>query len=165
MVQFNSAPATIAPRRRGPGKALAIGLVVLVALLGLGAGGVNAYAKHSVCQSLKGESDTIGGGDSGQSSDDGMPTKADLDEMRTAADNLRGYGHMLIFNGDLREAVNGFADDVDQIADLLGSAGGSATSADQSDLTKLVTIAGSMNSHAREAQKACGLPVTGIFNQ
>ena len=164
MVQFNSQPVIAPMRRRGPWKAVVIGIVALAAVVGGGAAGVNAYAKHTVCSTLKGESP--GAAQSG-STDDGAPSAAELAEMRKDADTLRTYGHMLVFSGGLQEAVNGLADDEDQMVDLVKSATAAGNSDDataKKELTQLVTIVGSVNSHAREAQRACGLPVIGIFN-
>jgi hypothetical protein len=159
MIQFNSQPPAAPGKRRSPWKAVTIGLVVLVAVLGGGAGGANAYAKHSVCSTLKGESTAL-------NQDSAKTDDAEMAEMREDADTLRRYGHMLVISGDLREAVNGLADDEDQLVDLLKSTGTASPSneaAAKKALTELMTVVGSVNSHAREAQKACGLPVTGIL--
>jgi hypothetical protein len=165
MVQFNSQPAAVPIRRRNPWKAVVIGVVGLVAVLGAGAAGVNGYAKHTVCSTLKGESTQINQGSS-SSSDDGTPTAAELAELRKDADSLRRYGKMLVFSGDLREAVDGLADDEDQLVDLFTTAKAN-TSADDAtakkEFAQLMTVVGSVNSHARQAQGACGLPVTGIL--
>jgi hypothetical protein len=165
MVQFNSQPAIAPARRRNPWKAVVFGVAGLVAVLGAGAGGVNAYAKHSVCSTLKGESSQMSSGSS--ANDDAGPTAADLAEMRKDADTLRSYGRMLVFSGDLREAVDGLADDEDQFVDLLKSVSADTAgdeAAAKKALTRMVTVAGSVNSHARQAQGACGLPVTGILD-
>jgi hypothetical protein len=162
MVQFNSQPAVAPARRRNPWKAVVVGVAGLVAVLGAGAGGVNAYAKHSVCSTLKGERMSSGS----SANDDAGPTAADLAEMRKDADTLRSYGRMLVFSGDLREAVDGLADDEDQFVDLLKSVSADTAgdeAAAKKALTRMVTVAGSVNSHARQAQGACGLPVTGIL--
>ncbi len=147
----------VAPRpvRRGPRKALIIAGVAVVALLGAGAAGANAYARNTICSSLEGDSALTGG----SSAEPAEPGPAELTRMREAADELRGYGRMLVFDGDLKTAVNGLADDVDQLADLAGSDGTTAAGG----FAELMTIAGSVNSHARQAQRACDLPVKGIF--
>lgn len=163
MIQFNSQPHVAPARRRGPSKGVAIGLVALVAVLGALAGGVNAYAKHEVCSQLKGESSAL---NQSSASSDAGPTDAELAQMRKDADTLRGYGHMLVFSGGLREAVNGLAADEDEMVNLVKSAGAASPTdeaAAKKALTELVTVVGSVNSHARQAQSACGLPVTGIL--
>lgn len=152
----------VPPARRGPGRALVIGLVAVVGLLGAGAGGAHAYAKHSVCSMMEDDSAVVGEA-SGSSSAGAVPTAAEFAKMRDGADELRGYGRMLVFDGDLRSAVNGLADDLDQIADLFTSAGSTEDVVAGRGFTELVTIAGSLNSHARAAQRGCGLPVKGIF--
>jgi hypothetical protein len=167
MVQFNSQPAIAPMRRRGPWKAVVIGIVALAAVVGGGATGVNAYAKHTVCSTLKGESPGAARGGSTEAGDDGAPSAAELAEMRKDADTLRTYGRMLVVSGGLREAVDGLADDEDQMVGLVKSAtaaGDIDEATAKKQLAELVTIVGSVNSHAREAQRACGLPVTGIFN-
>jgi hypothetical protein len=166
MVQFNSQPPMAPQSRRGPWKAVAFGIVGLIALLGAGAGGVNAYAKHSVCADLKAEAAQMNQESSSSSDDDAAPTAADLADERKDADQLRTYGRMLVFSGDLREAVNGLADDEDQMVALVKSATDGPPADDaaaKKELARLVTVVGSVNSHARLAQGACGLPVTGIL--
>jgi hypothetical protein len=94
------------------------------------------------------------------------PSAADVAEERKEAGKLRAYGHMLMFSGDLREAVNGLADDEDQLIDRLKSASATPDADDaaaRKELAQLMTVIGSANSHARLAQGACGLPVTGIL--
>jgi hypothetical protein len=72
---------------------------------------------------------------------------------------------MVLFDGDLRSAANGLADDADQLADMLStSESGSAEEiAANGGFAEMVTLAGSVNSNARQAQRACGLPATGLF--
>jgi hypothetical protein len=166
MVQFNSQPLVAPQPRRGPWKAVAFGIIGLIALVGAGAGGVNAYAKHSVCQDLRAEAAQMNQEPTSSSDDDAAPTAADLAEERKDAGKLRTYGHMLVFSGDLREAVNGLADDEDQLADLWKSVAADPPADDaaaKKEIAQLVTVVGSVNSHARLAQRACGLPVTGIL--
>lgn len=146
-----------APRgRRGLGKASIIGVIAGVVLLGAGTFASNAYAKHTICSSLS-DGSTISDSLAGGSSDE--PSADTLGKMREAGDQLRGYGHMLVFDRDLKSAVNGFADDIDQLADLMGS-----TDEGGDGLAQLLTLAGSVNNHVRQAQQACDLPVKGIFS-
>jgi hypothetical protein len=149
--------------RRGPGKKLIVGLVVgLVVALGVGATGVNAWAKHSVCASIQDENLSDGG--SSGSSSDGLD-QGDIAEMRHVADQLRNRARMLVFDTSLRKAVNGLADDVDNLANLLDSSASADDSATGGGFAELMMVAASVNGHARQAQRACGLPATGIFNE
>nr|WP_221375246.1 hypothetical protein [Actinoplanes polyasparticus] len=158
MVQYNpQAPAARA--RNVPRKALVVGVIAVGALLGAGTAGVNAYAKHQVCAALEGDSSLTG------SAGSEAPTEAQFTQVRKGADQMRGYARMLVIDGDLRSAVNGLADDADQLVDVLATTGTGSVDriAGGGGMTELLTIAGSVNSHARAAQRACDLPVTGIF--
>jgi hypothetical protein len=149
-----AAPGPAQTRRSGFRKGPIIGLVAAVALLGSGAFGANAFAKHTICSSLSdGTSLHHFAGDTDE------PSAGDVAKLREASDQLRGYGHMLLFDGELKSAVNGFADDIDQLADIMGENDGSGAG-----FAGLISLAGSINTHARQAQKACDLPVTGVFN-
>jgi hypothetical protein len=72
---------------------------------------------------------------------------------------------MLVFDTSLRKAVNGLADDVDNLANLLDSSASADDSATGGGFAELMMVAASVNGHARQAQRACGLPATGIFNE
>ncbi|NMO49767.1 hypothetical protein HH310_00945 [Actinoplanes sp. TBRC 11911] len=140
--------------RRGVRKGPFIGVIAAVALLGTGVFGVNAFARHTICSSLsEGTSLHHFAGDADE------PRAGDVVKLREASDELRGYGHMLLFDGELKSAVNGFAGDIDRLADLMGENDGTG-----SGFSGLVTLAKSMDTHARQAQQACDLPVTGVFN-
>jgi hypothetical protein len=143
--------------RTGLRKAGIIGLIAVTTLTGAGAFGVNSYAKHTVCSSLEG--DLAFGTESFDASSDW--TSADgLTKMRDTSDELRGQARMLIFDTDLRSAMNGFADDVDRLADLVGSEEGDFGTG----FVQLISLAGSVNSHAMQAQRACGLPAEGVLD-
>jgi hypothetical protein len=128
-----------------------------VAIFGIGAFGTNAYAKNAVCSAL--EEDAGFAGTAAEEKQQAEATPPDVEQMREVSDELRGYGRMLVLDGDLKSAVNGLADDMDQLAGLVGAEG----STPENGFAELVTIAGSLNSHAREAQRACGLPVRGFL--
>ena len=149
-------PVGMPAGRRTP-TALIVGILAAVVLVPVGATvGVHAYAKHTVCGALEGDSPLAGG----SAPEGGTPGNGpDVAEIRDAADGLRTYAWMLVFDGDLKDAVNGLADDVDQMADLVGAPGDDGAGA----FAELFTIAASVNTHARQAQRACDLPVTGIF--
>ncbi|MEU4244214.1 hypothetical protein [Actinoplanes sp. NPDC026619] len=150
------------PARPGNHKPLIIGLIaVLVIGLGAGAIGTNAWAKHSICAAM--ENDTITGSSSAGSSSGGL-SQSDLAEMRHVAEQLRGRARLLIFDGTLRTAVKGLADDVDNIANLLGSSSSTEDALLGGGFAELMMVAASVNGHARQAQRACGLPARGIFN-
>jgi hypothetical protein len=144
--------------RRGPRKVWIAGAIAAVVLSAAATFGLSAYAKHTVCSSLS-EGATFNNTLSDNSSDE--PSADDIDKMRDAADDLRSYGRLVMFDQDLRSAVNGFADDIDQLADLMGATGDDD---DGEGFAQLLTLAGSVNTHVRQAQQACGLPVKGIFN-
>jgi hypothetical protein len=143
----------IPPGRRK--KRLIIGIVAAVVLVGSGTLGLNGYAKHRICSAL-GEGSTLSTF-AGGSSDE--PSATEVAKMRQGGDELRAYGHLLMFDPDLRSAVNGFADDIDRLADLMGD-----TSNEGGAFTELVTLASSVDTHVRQAQEACGQPVRGILH-
>jgi hypothetical protein len=134
--------------------------LLVVVLAGGVAVGANTYAKHQICTTLKGESFARQGSPAAQgpsASADPSTTPADTAQVRRAADSLRAWGHLLVIDRSLKGAVDGLADDVDQLADLMtASEAGSA-------LERLVLLAASVNDHVRQAQRACGLPVQGIL--
>ncbi|WP_250036322.1 hypothetical protein [Paractinoplanes maris] len=158
MVQYQpNAPA--ARKRGGPRKALVIGAIAVVGLLGAGTAGVNAFARHEVCSALEGDSTLTG------SAGSEAPTAGQFEQVRQGADEMRGYSRMLVLDGDLSAAVDGLADDADQLVDVLSANGTGSVEqiAAGGGMAELLTLAGSINSHARAAQRACDLPVTGIF--
>ncbi|HEY0000362.1 MAG TPA: hypothetical protein VGB74_07905 [Actinoplanes sp.] len=141
---------------RGPRRALIIAAAaVVVLLLGASVFGVDAYAKHAICSYLEDPSTVPGGA---ATTEPGTPSLA---EMHDAADNLRDYSRMVLFHGDLKSAATGIADDVDRMADLVDGSAGMST---KTVFTELMTIATSVNSHIRQAQRACGLPVVGVLD-
>ena len=93
------------------------------------------------------------------------PTPADLEKIRAEANELRSHGRMLLFSGDLHSAVNGIADDVDQVVDIAGSvkSGGTLDDLSHDKVAQLLSALSSMNTDARAGQRACGIPVKGIF--
>ena len=165
LVQPGSLPVgPVRSARSGLRKGLIIGAVALVALVGVGTFGVNSYAKRTICSSLKSDDafSSGSGSDSAKSSPAAGPTDAELADLRKGADEMRNYGRMLVLDGDLKSAVNGLADDMVQMTDVFTKAKKAPT---PKLFTQLVTVAGSVNSHVRQAQKACGLPVTGVFDE
>lgn len=148
------APGPARRGRRGVRKGPFIGVVAAVALLGTGVFGVNAFARHTICSSLSdGTSLHHFAGEADE------PSAGDVAKLREASDQLRGYGRMLLFDAELKSAVNGFADDIDGLADLMGE-----NDASGAGFADLIALAKSVDTHARQAQEACGEPVTGVFN-
>ena len=145
------------PSRSKAGRTLvAVGIVAVV--VGGGAFGMNAYAKNVVCSALKDDNGPIAAADA----DDNTSAASDAAGMREVGDKMRNYSRMLVIDQSLSSAVSGLAEDVDQLADL-------REQADSDDMGfeafgQMITLAGSINTHARQAQRACGLPVTGIPN-
>jgi hypothetical protein len=143
----------VPPGRRK--KRLVAGVVTAVLLVGAGGFGLDAYAKHRVCSALSQGStlSTFAGGSSDE------PSATEIAKMRQGGDELRAYGHLLMIDHDLRSAVNGFADDIDRLADLMGDTNNSGGA-----FTELLTLAKSIDKHVRQGQEACGQPVQGILH-
>jgi hypothetical protein len=105
-----------------------------------------------VCEAVQGLTDGFTSvGDSGgdDAGDDAMPSSAEFDK---AEDGLNGRARLLFFHGDLKEATHGLADDIASIKHLTQKDPGDP------DVTEMLTVAVSIDSHARKAQRACGLP-------
>jgi hypothetical protein len=156
-------PPYLEPRSRRRSGGLRTGLIIgvlsaVVVIFGGGAAGMNAYAKHTICSSLKSDNDISS--DSGSSTASTAATEAaDMDKTAT---ELRRYGKMLVLSRGLHKAVDGLADDIGQMATLTRKA--SADTLDDGDLASVATLAASVNTHAEAAQTACGLPATEIFH-
>ncbi|WP_306215103.1 hypothetical protein [Actinoplanes sp. RD1] len=140
------------PQRRG----LHAGLLAVLVGLGLGlvlaAGAVatNAYAKHSICTAME----STGTHRSTMTEDDAIST------IHDAADRMRGYGRLLLFDRSLKSAIDSLAADMDELATLSGALTGSTASTDS--LARFFQVMSAVNTHARDAQRACGLPADGI---
>jgi hypothetical protein len=148
------------PRARTRPRRVVLGVVAgLVVAGGGGVFGVHAYAEHTVCSALQGD-----GGLAAASADGGsaQPSTDSAAELERAAANLRGSARLLLVDRSLRTAVDGIADDADRMAGVVRSAQDGTGGAPA--FRQVLVIAGSLNSHARAAQTACGLPATGIFN-
>jgi hypothetical protein len=171
-----------APARRSGRGLRALAAVVLV--LGAAGTGVayagNAYARSKVCAELAqvgsaeaaspgpgstGAGNTgagnTGAGDTGRAvgSAGGAPDAAAL---RRDVGTMRGYARLLVFDGDLRAATHGLADDVGGLVELTEAHPGVAPAAlDGAARQRLVLLAGSFDGHVRAGQRACDLPVTG----
>ncbi|WP_305787821.1 hypothetical protein [Symbioplanes lichenis] len=125
--------------------ALGVGLIV-----GAGAAAANAYAKHTICTSM-------------ESTGTHRPAMAEADAISSVhdtADRMRDYGRLLVFDRSLKSAIDGLAADLDELATLSGALTSSAASTDS--LTRFFQVISAVNTHARDAQRACGLPADGI---
>jgi hypothetical protein len=155
------APGTVV-KPSGVGKKLA--LIALVALAVGGGGGAfaaDAWAKGQVCDAVQGLDNESGGtGGSNKSGTGGSkkggtdaPTVAELD---AAEKGLNSRANLLFFHGDLKEATHDLADDVDTLKTMVAKR--KLDAPDAKTVTQLLAFAASLDSHARKAQRACGLP-------
>jgi hypothetical protein len=144
-----------APVRGGGRSGRVIAGIAAAALLLLGgaaAVGADAWAKGSVCDAVE----QLGKGGGGSA---GGPTSSDLDEAEVA---LKARARLLFFHGELRDATHGLADDIAAIRQMQKTVG--ADDPGESELTQMVLIAASVDSHARKAQRACGLPEQSLLD-
>ena len=149
------APGT-AVKKSGAGKKLA--LIAVVALVVIGGGGAfaaDAWAKGQVCDAVTGLADDTNGSSakSGSGKNSGKPTVAELDAAEKA---LNSRASLLFFHSDLKDATHDLADDVDTLKTLVAK--GKLAHPDAKTATQLLALAASLDSHARKAQRACGLP-------
>jgi len=142
----------------GAGRKLA--LIALAALLVVGGGGAfvaDAWAKGQVCDAVQGFGDQTGGAKAAKSSTKKAirdePTVAELD---AAEKSLNSRADLLFFHGALKDATQDLADDADTLKTMVAK--GSLDDPDAKTLTQLLALAASLDSHARRAQRACGLP-------
>jgi hypothetical protein len=140
---------------------IVVGALVVVA--GVGAFGADAWAKGQVCDAVKqwsgidsssGKSGGKGGSNSdGESAESVMPTVAEINEVESG---LNSRASLLFFHGDLKVATHELADDFGSAKTLVQS--GKLDNPDDKTLTQLVALAGSLDTHTRKAERACGLP-------
>jgi hypothetical protein len=136
-------PTTTVPRVRQPGRLVAG--VTAAALVAAAAGvfAINSYARHAICTQVQ---DAL------------LP---DATSWSGAAADLRSHSRLLWFDGDLKSAALILAGDLDRMAALEPAVDAGTRSATTTG--KLLVIAGTVNTDARTAQQACGLPLTGVF--
>ncbi|WP_030438647.1 hypothetical protein [Actinoplanes subtropicus] len=140
-------------KKSGVGQKLA--LIAVVALVVLGGGGAfaaDAWAKGQVCDAVQGLGDDTAAS-SGKKGGSDEPAVAELDDAEKA---LNSRADLLFFHGELKEATHDLADDVDTLKTIVGK--GHLDDPDAKTVTQLLAMAASMDSHARKAQRACGLP-------
>ena len=142
-------------RSRRPGRLLVIPLILGLAGLG-GVVAVDKYVKGKLC----GQIGTIAKQSPGTArADDQQP---DLTAFQRDIATLRTSAKFLVVDGDLKRAVLGLADDAERLNTMsqkLKTTGNDQTLA---VLPQLLTLAGSIDVHVRDAQRACGQPVTGV---
>ena len=142
-------------RSRRPGRLLVIPLVLALAGLG-GVVAVDKYVKSKLCAQIG----TIATQSPGTArSGDQQP---DLTAFQRDPATLRTSAKFLVVDGDLKRAVLGLADDAERwntMSQTLKTAGNDQT---LNLLPQILTLAGRLDVHVRDAQRACGQPVTGI---
>lgn len=159
VVAPNMAPTKPVRNRRPVGVVVAGAAGIL--LLGGGAAyAANAYAKNEVCSAVKDNNSSI----FDDKANDSESTADDVAEMESVKNKLENASRMLVFDNKLKGAVDGFASDIDRILSLKRANDANPAEA-VSDFAEILSLIGSVNTHARAAQEACGLPATGIFGK
>ncbi|MEV4639177.1 DUF4352 domain-containing protein [Actinoplanes sp. NPDC049548] len=144
VIPSSSAPAT--PLRRRP--MIIAGAVGALLLLGTGtAFASTAYASDKVCTTIGKLSEKA----SSTSKNEGGASDGAQDALAETQSELRTASRMLVMKPDLRDAVDGLVADIDLLR------------TDDPGFAEMMTAIASVNTHVREAQKACDLPVTGVF--
>ncbi len=139
-------------RRRG----MVVGFVIvgLAIALGGGAFGADAYATRSICAAV-GATDTT-------TPPDGVSKGTDV-ALDRARQTLTGTATLLLFHPQLRDATRGLAADLGQLRVLRNADDGDAGAAASTASAQMLVVASSVDSYARQAQTACGLPADGIL--
>ena len=135
-------------KKTGAGKKLA--LIALMALLVAGGGGAfaaDSWAKGEVCDAVRDLGNETGK-TSGKKGGSDEPTVAELDAAEKA---LNSRANLLFFHGDLKEVTHDLADDAGTLKTMVAKD-------NAKNVTRLLALAASLDSHARRAQRACGLP-------
>ncbi|BEL05562.1 hypothetical protein Q0Z83_037530 [Actinoplanes sichuanensis] len=147
-------PPSTAPRMRGRAAVVIAGVAGLLVLSGGAALGSTAYAKSELCPIVADENGSFM--DATKSSDDAGAALSGLQSQ------LQTKARMLVFDDELQSAVRGLAGDVGQAATLRRAIAANPGAGMGDYFAELLSLFGSMNTHVREAQLACGLPATGI---
>ncbi|WP_143162723.1 hypothetical protein [Couchioplanes caeruleus] len=124
---------------------------------GGGAYGANAYAKDQICSAIEGGTASL----SGSESKDSSSASDDIAEVESTRSKLETYARMLVVDTDLKNAVEGLIADIGQMI-TLKKAMDSGAGEGMEVLAEMFSLAGSVNTHVRQAQDACGLPAIGI---
>jgi hypothetical protein len=178
-------------RRSGRGLRALAAVVLVLGAAGTGAAYAgNAYARSKVCAELAqvgsaeaastGPGDTrpgntgagntgpgnTGAGNSGAGNNGQAVGSAgaapDAAALRRDVATMRRYARLLVFDGDLRAATHGLADDVAGLVELTEAHPGVAPAdLDGAARQRLMLLAGRFDGHVRAGQQACDLPVTG----
>jgi len=97
--------------------------------------------------------------------DDAAPGSAappDFAKMREQIDALRTHAKLLVFDGELKAAVLGLADDGDRLIALVEPIQQGKVEAGPEHLPQILAVATSFDTHVRDTQRACGQPATGL---
>jgi hypothetical protein len=151
-------PGRAAPGRRTGPRAAVILAAALTVLGGSGAYAADTWAKGEVCDAVRALSKSSA--PAGGKAKSAVPTKA---EVEAAGASLETRARLLFFHADLRDATHGLAGDLASIARFAATA--EAGDPDAAGFTERLAVAASIESHAREAQRACGLPVRSLFTR
>ncbi|MDP9798281.1 hypothetical protein J2S43_006793 [Catenuloplanes nepalensis] len=145
---------------------------VAVAMLGFGAAyGVNEFAKRQVCDAVAASTPakTVTATPAVQATRTTSAAGAastglqSTEQLRAEIDATRRHAALLVIDSDLRDAVNGLANNVES-ALKLGEEIKIASAGERTEYTKsLVGVAQDMDGHWRAAQRACGQPETGLL--
>ncbi|MEU8238312.1 hypothetical protein AB0C07_08710 [Actinoplanes missouriensis] len=151
----NENPYGPPPRLRRQGVLVVAGVAAGLLVLGGGAAfGATAYAKHDVCSDIARDAETLIGVED-------VTTGADA-ALGTVQNRLETTSRLLMTDSDLRSAVHGLAADVGQMETLRQAIKSNPGGGVGDYLAEGVSLFGSLNTHIRQVQLACGLPATGI---
>jgi hypothetical protein len=88
--------------------------------------------------------------------------QVDIEEAEAAIELFRMYGRLVLFNGDLRKASHGLADDLENMLVVIEPLEGKSDAEMWAALPSIMNVAGSADLHARKMQKECGFQVRGL---
>jgi hypothetical protein len=137
-------------------KPVAIAAVV-VAVGVSGAFAADVYAKNRICGAL--QSATASSRQAAQSQSAGIPN---TEGLRKEIGRAQTPAKFLIFDADLKNAVNTLATDADRLSAASASLQKAAPADKLALVPQVMAVAGNANLHVRDAQRACGQPQTGI---
>jgi hypothetical protein len=142
-----------APRRRGRLVA-AIVAGLLVVLAGGGAFGADALGRNAVCGSL---------GDLAESQDKARlaGTPPDFGMFKTVQETLETTSVLLVFHGEIKQSARVLATDISEMVRL--EAAFRAKKPSKAEMAAAGRVVLAADTHARDVQTGCGLPVEGLF--
>ncbi|MEV4283021.1 hypothetical protein [Actinoplanes xinjiangensis] len=150
-------PPAPVPSSTGPfaSRTVRIGLAGFAAVLVAGAAvatGVSSAAKSELCDRVGHTSKLVDAPTNG-----GDPSTA----IETAAERIHTLSGRLLFSGDLEEAGEGLADAMDSMVTLQRSGYEHTDDVSAGTAAQMEAIGFSLLTNLGNAQRACGLPVTG----